>query len=186
MNFYRMPQHELPIQVFHCVTSASIIRVDFDFVLNWVGASKSNITGLPLAISLAPKIDVHIPENGTSYADRIVKELKRVCKQYSTKNWDGYGAQPISQQACDDAERFVQMLPPSVKPPEITPVPDGDIALEWYGKENTVFFVTFRGDNMMEYIGSFGEGKKTTGLESLDEGISGILRYIDRINLTGC
>ena len=74
------------------------------------------------------ELDNYIFSNWTSHFDGLVRELREVCEQYQ-EDWDGYGAQPISEQACNDAERFVKMLPESVELPEITPVPDGDIAL---------------------------------------------------------
>jgi hypothetical protein len=147
----------------------------------------SNVRGLKLDVDLADKTSVAIeatsciPQTIALHAVRLSNELKHICKQYAESNWDGYGAQPISEKACNDAERFVQMLPPHVISPEITPIPDGDIALEWYGKEKTLFFVTFHGDNMAEYIGSFGEGEKASSRESIEKALPHILRYIERI-----
>jgi hypothetical protein len=151
----------------------------------------SNLMGISSNTTRDERITVYIEaEQGTSpnwasHTQEFLKELKNVCEtEYFQDNWDGYGARAISKQACSDAERFVQMLPLYVKPPEIAPVPDGDIALEWYGKGNTVFFVTFHGDHMAEYIGTFGEGEKATGRESIEEAVPHILRYIDRISAT--
>lgn len=131
-----------------------------------------------------PKIEMnnHIFSNGTSHIDGIVRELKEICVQYQ-EDWDGYGAQPISEQACHDAERFVKMLPESVELPEITPVPDGDIVLEWYGGEKKVFFVTFHGNNTVEYIGAFGGEEKVMGRETMKDRIpESVLHFIGRIN----
>jgi hypothetical protein len=167
------------------VSNPSVVHGDFWRIRKWEIVSALSTTSVEHCIAFFVKDINNKVGNKTLYIDRIVKELKGVCKQYSRENWDGYGAQPISEQACNDAEKFVQMLPEYKKRPEITPVPDGDISLEWYGGEKKVFFVTFHGNRTVEYIGAFGEGDKVAGRETLAEGVSeNILHYIKRINLT--
>ena len=148
-----------------------------------------NLQGISLNTLMEEKITMYGVEQGTSlsrasHGQEFLKELKNVCEtEYSQDNWDGYGARAISKQACNDAERFVQMLPDSVRMlPDISPMPAGDIALEWYGGDKKVFHVTFHGDSAIEYIGAFGGQDKVAARETFKDRIpESVLHYIGRI-----
>lgn len=47
---------------------------------------------------------------------RVLSELKKIYQEYSEKDWDGYGALPISQEAYHEAVRFLKALPLSWLP----------------------------------------------------------------------
>src|SRR3989338_6372044 len=56
--------------------------------------------------------------------------LNRIYDECSNPNWDGYGAQAISEDAYEEAERIISMLPSSIPAPEIIAEPTGDIGFE--------------------------------------------------------
>jgi hypothetical protein len=50
---------------------------------------------------------------------------------YNIPNWDGYGADPITNDTIKAARQFMKMLPKNLGDPEMAPGSDGIIALEW-------------------------------------------------------
>ncbi|AOR68346.1 hypothetical protein BBJ41_12890 [Burkholderia stabilis] len=46
-------------------------------------------------------------------------------------NWDGYDADPISEDACSAAKSFLVSLPSSFESPDLCPNPSGTISMEW-------------------------------------------------------
>lgn len=51
--------------------------------------------------------------------------------QYNKPNWDGYGAQPITQETIDTAKSIYRMLPAEWNDPALAPSADGSIGFEW-------------------------------------------------------
>jgi len=50
---------------------------------------------------------------------------------YNQKNWDGYGAEPITTETLCYARRLLSDMPTIFGPPDIAPSGDGAIGLEW-------------------------------------------------------
>ena len=115
---------------------------------------------------------------------RVLSELKKIYQEYSEKDWDGYGALPISQQAYHEAVRFLEALPLSWLPtPEVGPEPEGDIGFEWNFGKNRTFVVSINGTNIITYAGLLGTGNKTHGTEVFDGSIpQTIVNNIARIH----
>lgn len=93
--------------------------------------------------------------------DRILNDLDRVFAEYSSQDWDGEGALPISEDAYFETTRFITSLPTylDLPLPEISPDNDGEISLEWYRDNRQVFVVTISGKNRIAYAGLFGANK---------------------------
>lgn len=51
------------------------------------------------------------------------------------KDWDGYGALPITPDSCAHAQLFLATAPQEMKAPEITPTSNGTITFEWASPE---------------------------------------------------
>jgi hypothetical protein len=73
-----------------------------------------------------------------SMAMRIeeAKAVRNSLAEFATlrQNWDGYGASPISREACAHARRFIDMIeaaPGGLPIPDISPMPSGTISFEW-------------------------------------------------------
>lgn len=97
----------------------------------------------------------------TEVIDSVIDGFRKHQKQ----NWDGYGAVPLSEAACEEAILFLKQLPMSIPSPEVVPNPDGDISLEWYLRKRSLFVVTFSGRRVISYAGIFGKGAKLHGTE---------------------
>jgi hypothetical protein len=84
-------------------------------------------------------------------------------------DWDGYGARPLSPEACTEAVKFLSHLPVTFPMPQIIAEPDGDLALEWYVKQGYLFVIGFSGDGVITYNGKFGLNAKVHGCEPLTD-----------------
>jgi hypothetical protein len=96
---------------------------------------------------------------GHSTADPLASYEK-----FSQPNWDGYSADPISQQTLNYARRLLGVMPETLGPPDIAPAADGSIALEWiperHNKLDKLFLDIGPGEEWRAYWmlrdGSFG------------------------------
>lgn len=70
--------------------------------------------------------------------DRLY-ELAAECAE---ADWDGYGAEAVSQSAVERSERFIRRLPEDLPLPEISVEPDGEIALDWSPTQTQTFSVS--------------------------------------------
>ena len=92
--------------------------------------------------------------------------LQSIVTQFSTKNWDGYGALPVSEKAYKDAEGFIFLLSDGGLPmPDISPEVDGGIEMEWYKSAAFVFTVSINGNGVLGYSGFYGEKSRKYGTE---------------------
>jgi hypothetical protein len=71
-----------------------------------------------------------------------VSEILTVAARHGRPDWDGEGAEPISELATDRAIAFIRALPRSVPVPEIAPEPDGSISLDWIDSRSRVLSIS--------------------------------------------
>lgn len=88
-----------------------------------------------------------------------VNALDDVYQECCEANWDGYGAEPTSEDAYQEAFKLLGLLPSSIPLPEIVPEPSGGIGLEWSRGKRFVFVASVRGENFITYAGIFGVNK---------------------------
>jgi|CXWL01.1.fsa_nt_gi hypothetical protein len=113
--------------------------------------------------------------------DRLKEELLSVFLKCSQQGWDGYDATPLSDIALKRAMEYVSSLPKEILLPEVTPEPDGEVALEWYGKNGSVFSISFGESDTISYAGLFSDNTKAHGVERLDSPNKKILeKFITR------
>lgn len=96
----------------------------------------------------------------------VLQALDVIYEECSEEGWDGYDAIPITEDAYNEASRLIMTLPVTsfIPMPDITPEPDGSIALEWSKDKHKIFVVSVRGKNEIVYAGIFGLNK-THGIE---------------------
>ena len=113
---------------------------------------------------------------------QVLDELLEMYKEYSVENWDGCNAEPVSQKAYLEAEKFISLLPPSLDAPEIIPEPNGEIALEWYRGTRFIFVAGLGGDSTISFAGLFGRTSKIHGCEYFGDRIpESVIGYIHRL-----
>ncbi|MBL4900256.1 MAG: hypothetical protein JKX76_11570 [Colwellia sp.] len=105
--------------------------------------------------------------NETVY-DSVANALFTAYFQCMNDNWNGYDARAISLSTLNKAMTFFSCLPETLPKPEVTPEPDGEIALEWYGDDGGVFSISVNKDKQLSYSGLFADGSKVHGEENID------------------
>jgi hypothetical protein len=92
---------------------------------------------------------------GESYRD-AVSALYDIAGQFSIPNWDGYGAVQASPMAVNQAFRLLRTLPSTLRTPELSVDPDGEISFEWYLEPRRVFSISVGPNGELSYAGLFG------------------------------
>lgn len=100
---------------------------------------------------------------GQRLQDTLLR-LYRVLEECGDTNWDGYGAQPVTFEAYENARRFAYALPFGFPIPEVSAEPDGEITFEWFASPTKVFSVSIGVNNELNYAGLFG-ASRTYGTE---------------------
>jgi len=110
------------------------------------------------------------------------KAVDQAIKEYSSDNWDGYGARAIDIFSCFNAISFSRLLPTDVPLPEIRIDTDGEVTFEWYFSPRRVLSVTVRANKELVYAHLSG-ASKSCGVEDLyDEVPKTILDNITRVS----
>lgn len=91
-----------------------------------------------------------------------IAELKTECAE---EGWDGYGADPLSDEAEFRAHYLIDIAPDSIRPPTIVPSPEGEISLEWHNDRNRSLSVTPLGDHLLIYAAILGLEQTRFGRE---------------------
>jgi hypothetical protein len=100
-------------------------RIEFPFSTEDSELWPESIWPDPYSYVFPRRISLSIGESERAKA--LVREFGRL-----ESNWDGYGAQPLSRAATDNATRFLGVLSASNAPtPDLSPLANGTIALEW-------------------------------------------------------
>lgn len=99
-------------------------------------------------------------------------ELQRVQAECSEVDWDGYGAEDITDKTIDVVRQFIQALPDTITSvPDIVPEPTGNIGLEWRKGPDKTFVISLGHDHEVSYAGIFGSGQFVTGTSKLNNGV---------------
>jgi len=94
-------------------------------------------------------------------AKRVFDELCTVYEQCQEPNWDGYGAEPISEATYRHAFKFLEALPLGTPPPSVGSEGDGHLTLEWYRNPNRVLSVSISPDAMIYFAALLGSSKRS-------------------------
>ncbi len=104
--------------------------------------------------------------------------LQSIVTHFSIKNWDEYGALPVSGEAYKEAKDFIFLLADGGLPmPDISPEVDGGIEFEWYLSSDHIFTISFNGKKVLGYSGMFGEEDTFYGTSKIDSEIPDIVRW---------
>ena len=101
-----------------------------------------------------------------AWRDLLFAELSEVMQTCADDGWDGYDAEPISQESASSAAQLIQLLPESIQIPSVVPEPSGDISLEWRTEDQKHFTLSIMGPALV-YAGIFGGSSKDYGEERI-------------------
>lgn len=112
------------------------------------------------------------------WRNRLKDRLLEVAGETTEEDWDGYGAHPISGEACEAALRLIELFPEGILVPDIVPLPSGELGFEWRTDSGLVFSISTRGRTLV-YAGILGGERKQYGeepvFEDLPQGTAEIL-----------
>jgi hypothetical protein len=92
---------------------------------------------------------------GESYRETL-SALYDIADQCSVANWDGYDAVQVSPMAVAQAFRLLRTLPSTLRTPDLSADPDGEISFEWYLEPRRVFSISVGPHGELSYAGLFG------------------------------
>ena len=87
-------------------------------------------------------------------------ELNQVYVECSSRDWDGYGAEPVSQSAEEFATGFLLALPLGTPAPAVGAEPDGHITLEWYKSPRRTLSVSVSPEGLLHFAALMGSSKQ--------------------------
>ncbi len=92
-------------------------------------------------------------------------------------NWNGEGAEKITQQAASRATDLLVALPSYLPVPDIFPDPSGAISFEWYRRPKHRLVLSIYGNGAVEFAGLLGVGNEIYGEARMANGLPEILRF---------
>lgn len=105
-----------------------------------------------------------------SWRESLRNDLANTAQSCAVSDWDGYGAEPVSDQSANAALRLIDALPEYILLPDVVPEPCGEIALEWRTDDQKHFTVAVSGPSLV-YAGIFGGSSKKYGEELFFDGL---------------
>ena len=129
------------------------------------------------------KADVRAESTSEFNQSRLQRELIRLYSECHGRNWDGYGASPLSVNGILRAMQIAGVISPDSLPTSISPEPDGEVALEWAGRDQTWLSVSLGDSSRVTYAGVLGKGKKIHGEDVLEDGLpDSLLKAIEQVS----
>jgi len=83
--------------------------------------------------------------------DQIMSTIYEIAETCKTADWDGYGALPLSTKSVSYGVQFVRLLPDRSPMPEVSPEPDGVLALEWAASKSRRLSISFCDSDRIAY-----------------------------------
>ena len=103
--------------------------------------------------------DVAAASSGSVVIDQLCADLDIVMLDCNKNDWDGYGAQGISVEAYELAQRFIHGLPPGIPRPLLSADTDGCVTFEWQVSPRRLVLVSVHPDYRIDYAALFGTAK---------------------------
>jgi hypothetical protein len=108
--------------------------------------------------------------------DALMESYLECCSD----DWDGYGAKAVTEGDLATALRFLDALPSTIPPPEVSVDPDGEFAFDWYNGSN-VLSISVGQLGRISYAAHFGK-RRAHGTEYFsDELPAGITQNLARL-----
>ena len=81
-------------------------------------------------------------------SEPLLEELAELFADCCEENWDGYGATALSSKACNRTLSLLKALPIGMPHPELSAMPNGDVALDWDFAPRKTITVTVAGGSL--------------------------------------
>ena len=114
-------------------------------------------------------------------AKGVFGELLQTLEECRESNWDGYGAQPVSDTTYQLAQKFIEALPLGTPAPSIGAEPDGHLTVEWYRSPRRTLSVSISPDGDLHYAALIGLAKAFGTEPFFGESPKAIVELIHRV-----
>lgn len=125
--------------------------------------------------NLLSEIAKHERDRAADWRPLVRMQIKEISAECARSNWDGYGADPVSQLAEDNAGRFVDLLPSDLPAPIPVADANGHIALTWDFGRGRILTISIGESNSAAYAGILGNGVRRHGLEPFRDDVAKVL-----------
>lgn len=89
----------------------------------------------------------------------VFHELIAVAEECSEPDWDGYGAEPVSDESYRTAYRLLEALPLGTSAPTVGADPDGQLTLEWHRSPRRTLSISSSSQNELHYAALIGPNR---------------------------
>lgn len=79
----------------------------------------------------------------------LLAQLRHLATECQNANWDGYDAEPVTNEALALAASFLRALPSGFPLPDLCVEPDGSVAMEWHFGRYKRFSASFGKTNRL-------------------------------------
>ncbi len=100
--------------------------------------------------------------------ETALSELNEIRVEAAHAGWDGYDARPVSFDAYLYARRFLESLPTTAPPPEVSADPDGEVSFDWVFGPRRALTLSIGVNGRCSYAWIRGN-QKSRGTEWLDD-----------------
>jgi hypothetical protein len=128
-----------------------------------------------LVAQLLQDIAEHQGARAANWRGTVMAEIVEVARECAFASWDGHGAIAVTLRTKENAERFVDLLPPDLPPPSVVPSPNGHIALTWDFGPGRLLTIAVGESGMAAYAGILGNGVRRHGVESFRDDVAKVL-----------
>jgi len=111
----------------------------------------------------------------------VFGELAQTVEECREPNWDGYGAQPVSDITYQLAQKFLVALPLGTPRPSIGAEPDGHLTVEWYRSPRRTLSVSISSEGELHYAALIGSAKAYGTEPFFGEAPKAIVDLIQRV-----
>jgi hypothetical protein len=91
--------------------------------------------------------------------DETLENLALLKQECAEPGWDGYDAQPVSEETLERVVAFLRALPESIPVPDLVPEPDGEVSVDWQRGPRRVFSVSIGPHGRLSYAGLLGANR---------------------------
>jgi len=82
---------------------------------------------------------------------QLLSDLQGLATECAEDDWDGYGAEAVSESVLIRAEAFIRALPENIPTPELSAEPDGEISFDWLPSRTKTFSLSVNAGNRVAY-----------------------------------
>lgn len=90
---------------------------------------------------------------------KVLEELTLTFEECRESNWDGYQAEPVSDETYQLAVQLLKALPLGTSTPAIGAEPDGHLTMEWYRSTHRTLSVSISPESEIHYAALVGTSK---------------------------